>query len=673
MSLQALTDEELLRLAGRQPAAAPALPLSALSDEALLQLAARGRQAPAQAAPAPPEPQGASLLGNVGSIARAINPAAGLVDLVSGQRQTGAGAALGQGASMGWADELQAARDAAAGAVGLPGGMPYDQSMQQQRAEREAYSHENPITAGAAEIAGGVAGAGKIGAAARGAQGLIRSLPRLVGLGAASGAVAGAGAADQGKRTERAMTGGAVGALGGAVVPAAAAGVGVIGRALRNAAGLNANAADDAVLAAFGRDKLTPADVQSRLADSPAGVQRTIAGAAGTNTQGAAAGSALRPGAGQTDAVELATSRMDAMPERVRDRLRDATGPRQYAADLASEIKQQRWATAEPLYQEAFAKGTRIGGERVKSILQDEDVSRAYREAQKIAARDNIALAPVDAPDLRTLDYVKRALDGEIDSAFMGGKNTANAASLKRLRNELVDIMDTQGPPEYKQARASYGGDSEVLKAAVAGERAMTMAESELKIALRSFKSEAEKDAFRKAGLDAFMNKVASTGDGTVLNGLVNTPQKREVLKTLVNDPDRYALLSRQLLAEQAEAKALRRIAPTTGSATALRGADEANIAGGAQAVANAATGNTMGLIQQAMSWLSSRANGLTEQQRASLVADLLSNDPVRQRAVLERLGRRQTAAGREGQARAGRVAGAAVAGGALPGLLGGE
>lgn len=662
-----MSDEELLRLAGRAPAAAPSL--SGLSDDELLRMAGRAPPAAAQAVPAAP------ATAAPGSTYRAV------IGFDEGERINPEGFAnsLAQGASLGWADEGRAQVDAAMaprrGVADLVAGRPsaYDESMQQQQQARQRYAEANPITAGAAELAGGVLGAGKVGATARGAQGLLRALPRLAGVGAASGAVAGAGTANPGERVTGARDGAAIGAVAGGAIGAATAGIGAVGRALRNALGLNPTAGDDVVLAALRRDGMSPERAAAALADAPAGTPRSLAGVAGTNTQGAVSGAAMTPGAGQREAVEAATSRMDAAPERVRDALRESTGPRQYAADLATEIKQQRWAKAGPLYDAAFANGQRIGGDRVGNILADPDVAAAYREAQKIAAREGVELAPVAAPDIRTLDFVKRALDGEIDAGFRSGKNTANAASLKKLRNELVDIMDTQGPPEYRQARAAYAGDSEVLKAAEAGADAMSMPESTLKVALRSLKSDAERDAFRKAGLDAFMNKVAATTDGSVVNGLINTPQKREVLKLLVDDPEQYALLSRRLLAEKSEAAALRRAAPTTGSQTALRGQDAGNIAGGAQAAANAATGNVMGLMQQAMAWIGQRSNGLTEGQRETLVRDLLSNDPTRQRAVLARLQARMADQARESAGMQGRRTGAAAVGGALPGLLGAE
>ncbi|TXH53728.1 MAG: hypothetical protein E6Q97_12530, partial [Desulfurellales bacterium] len=236
-------------------------------------MAGRARPAPAQAS----TEASRGVLENLGSIAQVMNPAAGLINMVTGQRAQGAGAALQQGVTMGWADELQAAQDAARAAVlgqrrGVSDlvagrGSAYDESMAEQQREREAFRQSNPMTAGAAELAGGILGAGKIGSGVAAGRALMQSIPRLAGIGAASGAVSGAGTANPGDRASGAASGALIGGLAGPAVAGGVAAGSAIGRALRNALGLNPNAADEVVIAALGRDETTPAMLRQALQD----------------------------------------------------------------------------------------------------------------------------------------------------------------------------------------------------------------------------------------------------------------------------------------------------------------------------------------------------------------------------------------------------------------------
>lgn len=626
--------------------------------------------APEPAAP-PPQPAGPDMLENLGSVARAMNPAAGVVDLITGQRQQGAGAALQQGVTAGWADELQAVRDAAAGAVGLPGGMPFDQSMQQQRDARQEFARQSPVTAGASELVGSLAGAGKIGAGVAAGRTLLQAAPRLAGIGAASGAVSGAGTADPGKRGEGAAAGALIGGIAGPAVAGGVAAGSAIGRALRNALGMNPNAADEAVIAALGRDDTTAATLRQALQDAPQGTPRSIAGVGGTNLHGTLSGAAVTPGRAQREVTDASRARMADQPHRVTEAVSEATGPRQYTADLLAETRARRWEQAGPLYEEAFNQGARIQSPRLAQILADPDVARAYGAAQTIARRQQVPIQPLESPDLRTLDLLKQGLDGEISAGFRSG-NTAAAASLRDLRNEMVRTMDEQAPEAYRRARASYAGDSEVLSAIEQGAGALNMSEGALRVAVRNM-SQAEREGFRMAALDQLNNKIADSADGRVLSNLLSSQKKREVIRLIIDDDEAYNTLSRRALAEQSEGDMLRRVNPTVGSQTALRNADAGNMPETAQAVTNAATGNVQGLVGQAMRWLQQRGSGLTDEQRGMMAQDLLSNDPARQQAVLTRIEQvaRQMQAAQA--AREGRRGGAAAVAGAVPGLLGGD
>jgi hypothetical protein len=158
---------------------------------------------------------------------------------------TGLARQAGQGATLGFADEIEARVRSAFG------GGPYQAVRDRVRAANEQFQQENPGTALAANIAGGLLTGGAAASAAKGAGALGRaarvlaprvdagaSVGRRIGqaarVGGVTGALGGAGVAkEMGDVPESAVTGGAIGAAGGAAL----AGAGELFRGVRNMAG----------------------------------------------------------------------------------------------------------------------------------------------------------------------------------------------------------------------------------------------------------------------------------------------------------------------------------------------------------------------------------------------------------------------------------------------------
>lgn len=615
-----------------------------------------------------PEPDGPSLTQDLAGLAMQVNPAVWLANGMP--NATGLAAQFQQGTSFGWADELNALKDSVGGQnIGnlVSGQSPYETSLSAQSREREQYERSNPVRANLAELTGAMLGPAKLGAVKAG-QGMVRGGLKLAGVGATAGALSGAGTADPGNRSEGALGSAIMGGLLGPIAGGAMKVGGDAFKLIRNALSPKPQAADEALLAALGRDGMTPADLAKLAGDAPKGVPTSLADAGGQNAKSLLSGMAVQPGQAQRVVVDTLESRLADQGQRVREAVSKSAGPRKYAVDLVQEVKGARWAKAAPLYDEAFKAG-RVGGERVAAILKDHDVSGAYATAQKIAARENIALQPLDAPDLRTLDYVKRALDGTIDQGFRSG-NTANAASLKKLRNELVGLMDEQSPA-YKAARRVYSGDSEVLEAIEQGQKALNMGDGALKMTLRGFKSDAEKEAFRKAALDALSDRLNSKEGASLLSELLSSEKKRRNLKLIVGE-ENYPKLTAQLLAEKNIRDTGARVNPRVGSATAMREGDAGSLSeGGAGALQAAATGNAWGLALHGLRALKLRGSGLNDDARGRLASNLMTDDRAAQQAYIKQLEKaaREQAARQLRDRR--RMMGAGAAAGAVPGLLG--
>lgn len=614
-------------------------------------------------------PLGAELM----SLASQANPLLGLM----APPAQGSTAQFQQGLTMGWGDELNAVK-AGWGAM-LPGGQSpgeaYDAAMAQQQGEREIYDKSNPGMAFTAELAGGVMGAGKIGSGIKAGKTAAQMLPRMVATGGAAGALAGAGSANPDERGAGAITGGLIGAAAG---PLLQGGVRVgkdAWKLISNAASPSVGAADEAVVGAMSRDGQSLDQLRKALLEAPAGVPVSVADNASPGVQSLLSGAAVTPGKAQQVVRDTFDARLGEQGDRVRDAVAKSAGPREYAVTLAEEIKAIRWEKAKPLYEEAFASGP-VNNSRVLEILKDPDVSRAFGTAQKIAAREGIELAPmyrmgkdkltVDrVPDVRTLDYVKRALDGEIDSGFRSG-NTANAASLKKLRNEMVDLID-KASPAYKTARSVYSSASEVMEAIEQGQRALNMGDGQLAAALKSFKSAAEQEAFRKAALDTLSDKLNTSEGAKTINDLIGSEKARRNLRLIVGE-DAYPALQKRLLAEQQIRKTGARVNPSVGPQTAMRQGDAGALPETMSLWQNLANKNFFAAAAQGVNALKQRGQGLTDEARGKMAGDLLTDDKAAQAAYLDRLAaaqKRMDAARRKKG-----FLGASAAGGTLAGLL---
>jgi len=142
---------------------------------------------------------------------------------------------VGQGLTLGLSDEVAASLAALAasikeGQLPIPGNelgkAQFAQNYQDMRApmvqDMQQFAQENPKTALAANIAGGVASGG-VGLARAGAAlaprgaGVLRSMATDAGVAATEGGIAGAGFADDGERLRGAAVGAGMGAAGGAV------------------------------------------------------------------------------------------------------------------------------------------------------------------------------------------------------------------------------------------------------------------------------------------------------------------------------------------------------------------------------------------------------------------------------------------------------------------------
>lgn len=348
----------------------------------------------------------------------------------------------------------------------------------------DAYREQNPWTAFAGDVVGGIANpVAKAGIAAPGASMLQKAL-----LGSATGAGMGAGygfgntEGDLGDRGMGAVTGGLV---GGAVGAAAAPVVEGVGRGVkylsdqtigRMGATNQASVAGRKVAEALQRDGITPTQAAQLLTDiGPDAVLADL----GKNSQ-ALAGSVTRaPGKGGADLTAMLTARQEgtrdasnvlrgSQSQRIMGEV-DGLIPGSYTAKDRAALATARTNQSRGLYNASSNDAANlIPDDKFAAIKGDEYLSGviAKVKADKLAGMG-------DLPDnaLPVIDAAKKELGDLISAAKRAGRN--NEARLLTLKQDaLVDVAD-KAFPQYAQAREVWQQFSGVMDAGDLGRKFM--------------------------------------------------------------------------------------------------------------------------------------------------------------------------------------------------------
>ena len=577
---------------------------------------------------------------------------------------------LGQGLGMGWGDEAEAwARSKLTGE-------PYERALRQIRQEYAEYGQAAPFSSGALEFAGGMAPAVGMafvpGGQLPAAKSTVGALGRLAGLGAATGAVSGAGTAEGGAdRLGGAVSGGTIGGVIGLGTPIALRSATGVGQWLRErlapSEAVITRKAGEKMTAAMRESNLTPQQIeQAVLRDRAMGVPSTVANVDAALADLAEA-VAQRTGKG-TRKVETTLKRQTTgARERTYQQVRKGLQPGDYYADEARLVQDLR-RKANTQYRDAYAAGE-VTDPKIMRILEAPEVKGAYETARKIAdtqaslakirgedpaqyaLRDIyefvtdasgkvVGLKTSQVPDVRTLDYMKRALDAQITAGYKSTDSAtlANTSALKDIRNELRDTLKV-AVPEYGKALKNYAGDMEVIDAMRAGMEDFRKMDHEQVIKLVAGMGDAEKEAFRTGVARNIYGQIMGPAQSrNAASNIINSPEMTAKLQPLFDDPAHFRLFKAALEREaQLFAQANKIL---QGSQTAKRGALKESLEGDTgvgQAVAQAVTGGFWPALTGMAARLANKAT-LTPEVADKLADMLMSADPAEVAAVVKAL-----------------------------------
>jgi hypothetical protein len=498
-----------------------------------------------------------------------------------------------QGATFGFGDELKAA--VAAGTVGLmdlagadtgglTSGQSYEQALGDFRGDQSALRQSNPLASIGGEIAGGVLTGGAALNAMKGAgaarqagtigQEILRGAGQGVRAGALSGGLYGFGTGEGGV-PQRVVSSGAgaiggsvLGGVGGAVagsvsgslaaraarilekkrasqmrVPSPVSGAEIV----QPAGGRTSDVALSKIVDRLRADYPDEAQFQQALKAYESG-QGTLAELGGGATQDLALGSAQYPGGkgviteffqgkpagpGQPSvggAVSEARGNVTAALEK------GVSGNKDFFETL-DDIVQSGQKKAAPLYKKANEKLVELSDD----ILTPE-VKSAISSARKSYPSELDGL-----PDnsVKVLDYAKRVLDDEINTAQRSGQNNF-ARSRTDIKNNLIAEIDRQ-VPVYAKARKKAGDYLSIKSAMEKGRQFKGKPED----VARQFKKlgDQEKEAFRMGAMQKLREDIDAVKDaGNAYSKVFGSQGARAKIKAILPE-EQFKQLEKDLWA----------------------------------------------------------------------------------------------------------------------------
>ena len=569
-------------------------------------------------------------------------------------------------ATFGSTDEIGALpsllSDKLAGREGTPA---YDAALKVYRDRLAEYGRENPKTALAADIIGGVVAA-PVGIARAAAPVLQRFVPSIFGkpaatkaapvaqamvrpvssqLGKATLAGAGFGAAQgfgRGEggvmpRLEQSAIGGGLGALGGAASVPVMRGIGNVanrvGQAVqrrRDTGRLGGGAADRTVAKLLRRtgdpdDVVRQAQVSGMLRD-PNAIVADLAPSLRSDLQSLVTT--------QPTIKNLVTQTLDDRAAGQVGRLEEVIQRRFGPADAYTKGKQlaaSRARTAAKLYDDAGVNNLvdppLIKGKVVTTLLKEPRIENALKRAKMLNKYKG--LKPNTAP---MLDKVYKTLGDQRTVAIRKGDNDlANDFLLLQKR-----VKETLGP-RYKKALDTYAGDKELERALTDGQKAFknqTVTE-ELKDKLQGFTS-GEKELFLQGFGNALIDRVLTrAGQGDRTKAIFSNEKQKRLIASVFGDTkngrEKFRKFENMMEREIEMAKTKNVV--LGGSQTQPNLANQRNLLGDAAIDMATGTGGAT-LLQQTLRRLNPMGPSFAQQQR---MANILMQPASVARPMLER------------------------------------
>lgn len=478
--------------------------------------------------------------------------------------------------------------------------------------------------------------------------------------------------------------------VAGAALGAAADVLGPAGRAVASkvapayAAQAEQNIAMGKVIKRFNADFTDPVQRQAALDAYLKNPDVGLAEAAGKNTKNLALGAAQYP-SGEVGAQDYFSARTSGAPARIAKTFADQVSSNQDYFGTLNGITEKGRAAAAPLYDTAFQANKSIASPAIDKILETPAGKAALGKAREFMMNDQSLMGLPDKElgeqmqdavkmgdmadpnsrgvaaglNMRSLDYVKKAMDEQISAAFRAGNNHEGGI-LNGLKNSLLKEMDEadvtkpnpnlfrkagEAAPEptgaYARARAVSGDYIRNSQAMDEGRNFMkpgTAGQPE-EIAARFNKlGPTEQEAY-KAGMVRAVKEAMdkpSADQPNFYTKVFGSPDLQNRIKAVLN-PSEFEVLSKNMKAEADLYKFKNETLGNSRTAIKQISADEFN-SGGQEILKDLATGGsiTRTATKAATQWIGSMFDGLSNKTAGQVAKILYETDPAKKMEILK-------------------------------------
>jgi len=342
------------------------------------------------------------------------------------------------------------------------------------------------------------------------------------------------------------------------------------------------------------------------------------------------AGTVLRYGDTVPDKAKKAlTERAGMVRTRLYDFLQDATGGnRGSLKKTVKELRDKAKEDSNPVYDDAFYDGDemrKVSGSELNDLFKMAEFKSAYKRAIKIAGADKppVKLAPIPKkgfPEghqfpVYALDKVKKAINTKFGRGYLSSDSNVPAisSSMRAHNNDMLDIIN-KAVPEYKEARQIFAGTMELKDATELGEKLFDSGDSYDKLYEFSttLKTKSEQTAFRNAAFNVLSKKIeSSSGNPKGMAEFFLNEQNKHKLELLIPDDAARDKFIRQteLLGGFVDTKN-RLVGGSQSLEKAAADATEADLSEGAKFVGKAARRDFAGMAEQAQGFGQQSARG---------------------------------------------------------------
>lgn len=546
---------------------------------------------------------------------------------------------LAQGATFGFAEEIEAGVRAAASMLGIGEDRGYEAIRDEIRQKLANFKKESPGTAITAEIVGAIIPT-VAAVVASGGTAAPAALGRLAGIGAVEGGLTGLGTSESktiggmaGDATTGAITGAALSpalVLGGRQVASKA---GAIVDWAKSKLGDKASNAVQAELQRLQQQSKKP--VEEIIADLESGRLMTdnmslMVALKGYVTEGGKAGRRVLDQT-KSRAQETGRTAESALMERLAPNMDEnvVRGFKRTEQELldAESASYKNIFRNSGIASEDLVNQTTSAVQSLPSVVARLD--RLYGAQGKIppySIKDGKVVMN-RTPTLEDAEKIRGALSEETQAAFRGGEGSLGVV-LKDQESGLRTLIDSTSD-ELKRTRASWATIKGATEAFDKGRKALTSNVDELEILVEQLKKSPEKyKAFKAGVMDSIRNKARRTGT-TFANLADPDKQMGSALRVALDDDD-IVRLQKQLALAGETSDLAKKVRPEAGSITTpLR--QEMDSAGTNMSlgdVANITSGNMFGLLQSASRLLKQEVPMLTDAQRMQVLDLAMSDNP---------------------------------------------